>query len=82
MRRKSVPGSRPNLRHNTTKPHMKDPRSMLDKHAAHIAADATIMNLSCTQVEVSIGTVRASRILAYSAAPDGGGGTGLCGLGL
>ena len=39
------PGSKPNLRHITTKPHMKDPRSTLDKHAAHMDEDATMMNL-------------------------------------
>ena len=40
-----IPGSRPNRRHITTSPHMNEPRSTLDRQAAHIAEEATIINL-------------------------------------
>ena len=40
-----IPGSRPNRRHITTSPHMNEPRSTLDRQAAHIADEATMMNL-------------------------------------
>ena len=40
-----IPGSRPNRRHITTSPHMNEPRSTLDRQAAHIAEEATMINL-------------------------------------
>lgn len=39
-----VPGSRLYFLHRTTRPHMNDPRTILDRHAADIAVEATITN--------------------------------------
>ncbi len=62
QRRRCAPGSRPNFRHNTTKPHIKDPRSMLDRHAEHMAADVTMMNLAGTRTDVSLDSVRSDNV--------------------
>ncbi len=44
-----IPGSRPNRRHMTTSPHINEPRSMLDRQAAHMAEEATMINLGMVQ---------------------------------
>lgn len=69
----SVPGSRPNHRHRTTSPHMNEPSNTLDRQAAHIAEEATMMNLEMV-LYVSLNGDIADHHNTYSAEPEGRGG--------
>lgn len=76
----SLPGSKPTRLHTTTNRHMKAPRSTLEAHAAHMAVEATMINLS--RILAAAQCLR-ERDMTYSAGPEGGRGSGgLCGFGL